>query len=609
MNISKIYNNFNTIKISLNLLSDSDKKHIMLFAILQVIINVLDILGIIIMGVVGALLAKYVVDSKIPEPVFNFMRSINLQNMDIKIIIFIFCLLAAVLFIVKSLLNLIVNFYLYKFLGNCQSLISSNIVKTILNSSFLWFRDQNLQNINHIVFRSSDAAISFVIVSLLNLIADAALLILMMMVLFIVDPLTTLFTVTLFGLVSYFLQKKVGEFVTQNGKLGTISEIKSREHLMSALNGYRELNIYENKSYFHNKFISDKSIYSKSFNKNLWLQIIPRNIFEITLIAGAAIISFLLILQNDIETVAGALLIFLSSAGRALPSLLRIQSGFFLIKSSSFDVQNLHYFLEDLKETSSNIQSDLRSIHLDSAPEVVLNDLTFCYPDSQVPIFNNLSMRFEQNKISAIVGPSGSGKSTLVNLLLGIYKPGEGEIILKSSGNNFPPSQVKNIAFVSQSPYLFPGTIAENIALGESAHELDHKAYEYAILASGLIHDIDNLNYTFSANINSIEEKLNRGFKQKICIARALYFKPKLLIIDEGTSSLDPKNESTIIKSLKKYESSSTIIVVTHRLSSIESANTVFYLKNGQLLGEGKFSELQRIVPEFGLQVTSMKIE
>jgi ABC-type bacteriocin/lantibiotic exporter with double-glycine peptidase domain len=128
-------------------------------------------------------------------------------------------------------------------------------------------------------------------------------------------------------------------------------------------------------------------------------------------------------------------------------------------------------------------------------------------------------------------------------------------------------------------------------------------------LASGLSHDIDNLSYTFSVNINSIDEKLNRGFKQKICIARALYFKPKLLIIDEGTSSLDPKNENTIIKSLKKYESSSTIIVVTHRLSSIESANRVFYLKNGQLLGEGKFSELQRIVPEFGLQVTSMKIE
>jgi ATP-binding cassette subfamily C protein len=594
------------VKICLSLLSKKDKRYILVCILIQILNNFLDIFGVILMGIIGALLASYLTGNAIPEWLINVLVLNNSVLPELKFLIMLFGVLTAVLFITKSAINLVVNFYLYKFLGNRQSIISSSLVDKILESQYIWFREQNLQNITQIVFRSADSAMSFVIGPFINIVSDTTLLILIMGILIVIDPSTSFFTLFFFGGVWLLMNQRIGSVVKNNGKENTVSEIKAREYLSTALQSFRELNVYSKKLFVLQNFSLEKRNYSRSFNKSIWLQTLPRNIFEISLIFGSILIVLIQVSQNTVEEASAALFIFLSSVGRALPTLLRIQSGLFLLKSSEHGVFELQRLFDEMEHSLLNNPDSIRLEMLEMAPSIHVAGVSFNYSDSQNQVFEDLCMTVPSNQFSAIVGPSGAGKSTLVNLFLGLLQPVSGEITLNTNEDKFSPGSVKNLSFVSQSPYVFPGSILENVTLGLPMTEIDWNAFNEAINASGLKNSLDESGILVDQSITILDSKLNRGMKQRICIARALYFKPKLLIIDEGTSSLDGISEKVITENLKKFSKFMTIVVIAHRLSSIKNADMIFYLKDNKILGQGNFFELQKSLPEFKLQVQSM---
>ena len=235
----------------------------------------------------------------------------------------------------------------------------------------------------------------------------------------------------------------------------------------------------------------------------------------------------------------------------------------------------------------SNYNVDQQSLTIN------LREVSFKYPGSfSTNVIKNLSTVIPHNKVTAIVGASGSGKTTLIKLMLGFYKPQQGEICVgdQNIANINNDAWLKHCGVVMQSGYIFSGTVLENIALSDSSPDLG-KARIAAKIAN-IDAFIDNLPMGYNTKIGTHGMELSGGQKQRLYIARAVYKNPDLLFLDEATSSLDANNESNIINNLVSYYTNRTVVISAHRLSTVKNADKIIYLEDGKIIEEGSHDEL-----------------
>jgi len=245
---------------------------------------------------------------------------------------------------------------------------------------------------------------------------------------------------------------------------------------------------------------------------------------------------------------------------------------------------------------------------LTSPPKIEFHNINFKYQDGKFETISNVFLTIPAKKVTAFAGVSGSGKTTFIDLLLGIYSPSTGEIIFYENEVNVQANRVYGVAYVPQDPFIIDGTLAENIAIGVPSELIDEAAIDFAIKSSGLKSVVDSLTEGLDTNLGGLASRLSGGEKQRIAIARALYVKPKLLIIDEGTSALDGLTEQYITDSIFAMTNDMTIVLIAHRLSSIKNADVIYYMDKGLIKGSGSFDELRSKLPAFAEQVRLMSL-
>jgi ABC-type multidrug transport system fused ATPase/permease subunit len=241
--------------------------------------------------------------------------------------------------------------------------------------------------------------------------------------------------------------------------------------------------------------------------------------------------------------------------------------------------------------------------------QIEFKNVNFKYQDGEFETISDVFLTIPAKKVTAFAGVSGSGKTTLIDLLLGIYSPSDGEIIFYENEVNAQANKVYGVAYVPQDPFIIDGTLAENIAIGIPSDLIDKVAMDFAIKSSGLKSVVDSFTEGIYTNLGGLASRLSGGEKQRIAIARALYIKPKLLIIDEGTSALDGLTEQYITDSIFAMTNDMTIVLIAHRLSSIKNADVIHYMNKGMIKGSGSFDELRSKLPEFAEQVRLMSLD
>ena len=594
---------FKCIKI----LSKRNRRILFAGIFLQLAINLGDIVAIAMVGALGALGANYVAGISLPSWILSGLDALGLNNFSIQLLIVYISILTAILFISKSVFSSFGTLQLFKFIARRQSEISTGLVNSLSKANFKWMRKQNLQQITFSVTDGVNALTNGIIGNFILLASDTSLLFFIIIVLIVIDPATALFTFIFFGLVSLALNKNTKTMSIKFGEQLSNSTIKGRKQLDSLLKLYREISIANKQSFFVNEFSLTRQTYSNSNGLALWLQQFPKFIFEISLVFGASILVAYQVWVNDASQVIGVLFVFLAAAGRLIPALMRIQNSLLQISNYRYGANLTLDLMNDLN--SLNFKSTPRTVRIDDAPDIRLDDITFSYDDSGKPVFKNLSLTINPGELTAIVGPSGAGKTTLIDLILGIYKPNKGQIHLSSKSQSISPESVLNFAYVPQMPNLITGSLQENITLGSKQSEVDADLLKHAITSSGLDDLIKNLPSGLDTKIDSIGNRLSGGELQRISIARALYLNAKLIVLDEGTSSLDGNTEKYVTDYLFSLKGKATIIIVAHRLSSIKMADNIYYLEEGEIKGSGKFNELQESVPGFAEQVKNMSLE
>jgi ABC-type multidrug transport system fused ATPase/permease subunit len=336
---------------------------------------------------------------------------------------------------------------------------------------------------------------------------------------------------------------------------------------------------------------------------------ISKYVMEVTVLVGSFCIAAIQFVLNDAAHAVAVLSVFFAASTRIAPAILRIQQGSLTIRGSLGSALPTLQLIDELESVSPiDFVQDGVIVHHDGFdPRVSISNLSFKYPKSEKLALNNIDLEIESGEICAFVGPSGAGKTTLTDVLLGILNPSAGGVTI--SGHS-PEECISKwpgaLGYVPQDVLVTNGTIRENIALGFPRSAATDELVSEALSVAQLGSYVEQLPKGLDSYVGDKGARMSGGQRQRLGIARALFTKPKLLVLDEATSSLDGETESNVSDALRSLKGEVTVILIAHRLSTVLNADKVVYIDSGRVLASGSFHEVRNQVPDFDRQAKLM---
>lgn len=379
--------------------------------------------------------------------------------------------------------------------------------------------------------------------------------------------------------------RETGEEIAQlNLELGKVT--------YSALHGIREVQIYDQQQAFKKSFCSYTTPIVLAYGRQGLYSPMPHWFLEsvgILLLFGAVI--FMASQKMSVASISGTLTLMAAISWRLLPALNKIVGGILQLKSNIAPVQKLLGGYLNLPRIYSRVTNNIFN------QAIQLKDISFRYPDAKVESLRHVTMTIPKRSMIGLIGLSGAGKSTLVGILTGLLIPQHGTF--QVDGKDVAPGPgFLNIGYVPQNPYILDASLAENVAFCEWGKAPDENRVRRccAMAAVDFLDDLQNGIYT---ELGDRGVRLSGGQMQRVAIARALYCNPDILLFDEATSALDGATEKAIQNTILSLRQSLTIIIVAHRLTTVQDCDNLYWINNGELLAHGSVSNVMRDYEKF----------
>lgn len=602
MQKNKITSDQTNIKKIFGLLAKKDILKLKILLFFQLLSSILDLVGIFLIGVIGSLTISGIQTKNSGTRVTRLLQLAHLESFNFQTQVGILGVVTGLVFILRTVLSFYFTKATLNFLSTKAADISSRLIYNILHGPFEVIKNLKIQEVIYGSTSGVEALVIRVIGPLLVAVSDLFLLTVILLGLFAYSLSLGVSILIIFGLISYIvyknLSKKSYNLGIQNAELSVYNNSK----LSEALRSYRELYVQDRINIYSEILSINRKASAKVNSKAALLPNISKYAIESSVVIGTLLIAATQFVIEDATAAITGMAIYLAAASRIAPGALRIQQSLLSVKNNLGAAEislKLNDTFGNLEKKSEYLNTQTNSLK-DFKGEIIVDNVSFKYADSQNNILNNVNLLLGPGKMLAIVGASGMGKSTFIDLLLGVIKPISGNI--KISGIE-PNEAVKKwpgaISYIPQNISIINGTILENIILGFSKNEVDIKKIHLAIKNAQLSEFIQSLPDGEETGIIENGLNLSGGQKQKIGIARALVSNPTLLILDEATSSLDSKSESDIMKVINSLRESSTLIVVAHRLSTIRNADQILYFGEKVHTHANSFEELVNKVPDF----------
>ena len=448
-------------------------------------------------------------------------------------------------------------------------------------------------------------AVSGVLLAGINFVNSLALIIFISIGLVLLDPYIAIVSAFGFGsvylIVSFIVRKRLNVNSEHIGK-ETTQTIRA---LQEGLNGIRDIILDSSQLFYSNIYNTSDLKLRKAQSSNMFIQGSPRNIVEtlgMVIIAGVA-----LSLSNTKGGIVSSLPLLGAlalGAQRLLPALQRVFATWSLIAGHKRPIIDVLELL-DQPDPSTHKTLNYKSLLVEKSIE--LKNVSFRYASNNKTVLFDVNLSFSKGSKIAFVGPTGSGKSTVIDLIMGLLKPSEGKIIIdgKALNSDYYDKWQKQIAHVPQKIHLMDTTIAENVALGTPADQINHKLLIDVIKQSQLLDFINNSSDGYNSMVGESGKSLSGGQIQRIGIARALYKQANVLIFDEATNALDTMTEQKVMSSISQSNKDITIIMVTHRLSTVKNCDIIFELESGRIVSQGSYNQLLQSSKAFKKMVES----
>jgi ATP-binding cassette, subfamily B, bacterial PglK len=594
---------------SFQVLSPKDQVKVLLIGFLQICLGFLDLLGLVAIGLLGALSVSGVQSQEPTGKILRALQILHLENFSFQTQTIYLGLSAILLLVGRTFLSVIATRKILFFLSQRGATVSANLVARLLSQPLLFIQSKSTQELIYSITRGVEAIMLQILATSVVLLADVSLLLIMIVGLFILDPITALGTLILYAVIGFYLNRYMHVRAKALGKLMTELNIEGNTKIIEVFTAYRESVIGNRRNYYARQIGNFRFDLASANAEVSFLPYVSKYVIEAAILVGALLIAFAQVFLQDVTQAIATMSIFLAAGVRIAPAVLRIQQSSITIRSALGAAGSTLELIELLADEAEveNVIDSVDVSHLGFKPEIQLTNISLTYPEQTTKAVSDVTLHIPVGALVAFVGPSGAGKTTMIDVLLGILDPDAGEVLI--SGHT-PLSAVSRwpgaISYVPQDVVITTGTIRENVSRGYPITEATDELVMSAIRMAHLEEFIKGLPHGIDTEVGERGTKISGGQRQRLGIARALFTRPHLLVLDEATSSLDGETEAAISDALSEMHGSTTVVMIAHRLSSVMKADMVVYMQSGCILAIGTFTEIRRMIPDFDRQAKLM---
>ena len=613
--------NIGAIRSALALLPRSQRRHLTIAAVAQVLLNFLDLLGILLIGLVASVAAWQVTSAgDLPSSVGSIIERFGFEDLSPARLSVFLGVAAVTVLVLKTLLQGALTRYVYRFLGQQQAMVSSRLAHEFLHRPLMFVQRWTTSEATYALSGGVSAATVALLGATITILAEVSLFLVVITTLLIVDVWVTLASLAIFTIVIVLTYRFLSRRTALNTQTVTTGSMDTLSAVSEALQTYRETIVLHRRDFYARKYGEIIGGVARASASNTFIMEVPKFVLESTLYIAVLALGLVQFLVNQsIVAAAGTIAIFLAAGMRVVPAMLRLQGATITVRNAAVASQPTFYMVEQLKlapagneplESSvsnmpAGVDIDKLSVQDMFIPRLSVDSVSFTYPGALEPSLIDVSLSAEPGTSVALVGSTGAGKSTLADLILGVIDPDHGAVDV----SGVTPAEALalwpgSIGYVPQAAALVPGTVRQNVALGLPRALIDDDLVWEALERARIADFLRDAREGLDTSIGERGIRLSGGQRQRLGIARALYSRPKLLVLDEATSALDAETEVAIVRTLDDLEGEVTTITVAHRLATVRRADQLLYLEHGRVRSAGTFQEVRDSVPDFDRQAS-----
>jgi ABC-type multidrug transport system fused ATPase/permease subunit len=471
------------------------------------------------------------------------------------------------------------------FAFDVQANLSQRLFTTYLRQPYTFHLQRNSAQL----FRNVTGEVSLftgVMTSALMLFTELMVLVGIAILLFVVEPLGALKAAVMLGGTAWAFHYLTRKQISRWGLERQLHEGLRIQHLQQGLGGAKDVKLLGRESDFLEQYKIHNIKSTRAWKLQSTLQNFPRLMFELLAVFGIAIVvTSMLNQERDMSNIVPTLGLFAAAAFRLMPSLNRVLSALQTLRYSLPVVNTLYEEIQLISKEPVSHETHRIKIF---KHELSLKNITYYYHGASSPALDGISINIRKGESIGLIGPSGSGKSTLVDVILGLLAQHGGRVEVDGNDIHQHLRQWQDqIGYVPQSIYLTDDTLRRNVAFGLPDEQIDDLAVRRSIKAAQLEEFVCTLPEGLDTLVGERGVRLSGGQRQRIGVARALYNDPAVLVLDEATSALDGDTERGVMEAVSALQGVKTIIVVAHRLSTVENCDRLFRLEHGKIIEEG----------------------
>lgn len=513
------------------------------------------------------------------------MELLHIQNMQGFIIMLLVALM--IMYILKNAYLLLLTSEQNQFISVNRNRLISQVLREFLNRPYEFYLDADIPT----VFRLTDSDIPNVfgiLMAIISLASEVVVFVLICGVLIVTDWKLVLVLIFISGIVTLVLFKVLKPKLNSLGMTNQAIQSRIAKWRIQAIYGIKDVKVLHRESFFADNYESNGKIGAKLNQKYAIINALPRILIET--IFMVSILGYLVVcvaLGDDMTQMLPTLTAFGLAAVRLLPCVNRINT---YLTDISYFRPCLDYVYENMNINEISKKTNQTLLPVDETKtmqlrnRIELKDIVYAYPNTDTLIFDHADMEIPYGKSIGIMGPSGAGKSTIVDILLGLLKVHEGQILCDGDNvfENYP-AWLAQIGYIPQSIYLVDEPIRNNIAFGIADDEIDDNRIWQVLEEAQLKEFIQTLPEGLDTTIGDRGVRLSGGQRQRLGIARALYHNPEILVFDEATSALDNETEAAVMEAINSFHGKKTMVIIAHRLNTIEKCDMIYKVEGGKI--------------------------
>ena len=567
-----------------------DKKKLPLMGILFLLLSLLDLAGI---GLIGPYITLIANSEEFSKTVIYDLYSDLGFSLEISNVIFSLGMVLVLVFLIKTVAAILINYILLKFCHGQSVSIRASLMNSYQNLSYIKYVDKNSSQFIHNI-NLADKFATGTLLAFLRIVCDGTVVIAIVIFLGFTDFIALISLSSMLIILALFYDMYFKPKVTRYGELANTSSITVLKSIQESMIGMKEVRVLKKEGYFFNSMVESAKLFANVSVKTSMVNLAPRFLLELVMVSFIVVLVLSSVLVNrSLSELIPLIGMFGVASLKLVPAATSIISGISKMRFYRDAVRLVYQDVNSHNKKTKILLSPAEDV-FESFEKISLKGIEFSYPNTYRPAIKDLTVEINKSDIVGFIGSSGSGKTTLIDIILGLLEPQKGSIYFNDNVlDDLSINQWRSsVAYLPQDVFLVDDTLERNIALGVFDRDIDRNKVLEAIERARLKVLVDNLPKGKETIIGERGIRLSGGQKQRISLARAFYHEREVLVMDESTSALDTKTEQEIVEEINHLKGSKTMIVIAHRITTLQHCNAIYRLDDGRLSEKLTYEEI-----------------